>query len=507
MNQRFRSSGVDLPLFSLPGEYGIGSIGTEAKEFVDFLAKSGFSYWSRLPLNPTSFGDSPYSCYATIGLNHYFIDFNDLRDKGLLKRRDRANIDFGSDPRKIDYEKIYKSRIELLKIAYNRFTRGKGDYQRGYISFLRKNQFTDYACYRVLKEINKDCAWKDFKDGYNEYTSAKLKAVRRNHPQKVDFYLWTQYIFLRQWEELKKYANSQGVSIIGERSRYANYDSVDVYRHHSCFELNDELGRDSVCGYPPDIFHDKGQAWGNPIYDFAHLERHNYGFFKTRLDFLSTLYDYVRLDHFRGYFETYVLKNGSVDGRNGTWVKYPKKDRIIKFVSHPERIIAEDVDGCTKDRQDTIDALNLKDRRVLEIALEGKNLNRNRPQNYSYSTISYSSTHDCKPLKGFLDNLDEKELIETEKSIASLSRHFGVTYTSTRTRKDDVKALLELNLASISSIAIQSRQDLLCQGNESRINTPGTVGNNWQYRITKEDLSDEFSSYLYQMNKKYGRCD
>ena len=201
------------------------------------------------------------------------------------------------------------------------------------------------------------------------------------------------------------------------------------------------------------------------------------------------------------------MKNGSVDGRNGTWVKYPKKDRIIKFVSHPERIIAEDVDGCTKDRQDTIDALNLKDRRVLEIALEGKNLNRNRPQNYSYSTISYSSTHDCKPLKGFLDNLDEKELIETEKTIASLSRHFGVTYTSTRTRKDDVKALLELNLASISSIAIQSRQDLLCQGNESRINTPGTVGNNWQYRITKEDLSDEFSSYLYQMNKKYGRCD
>ena len=243
MNQRFRSSGVDLPLFSLPGEYGIGSIGTEAKEFVDFLAKSGFSYWSRLPLNPTSFGDSPYSCYATIGLNHYFIDFNDLRDKGLLKRRDRANIDFGSDPRKIDYEKIYKSRIKLLKIAYNRFIRGKGDYQRGYISFLRKNQFTDYACYRVLKEINKDCAWKDFKDGYNEYTSAKLKAVRRNHPQKVDFYLWTQYIFLRQWEELKKYANSQGISIIGERSRYANYDSVDVYRHHNCFELNDELGK------------------------------------------------------------------------------------------------------------------------------------------------------------------------------------------------------------------------------------------------------------------------
>lgn len=507
MNQRFRSSGIDLPLFSLPGEYGIGSLGKEAKEFIDFLSKSGFSYWSRLPLNPTSFGDSPYSCYATIGLNHYFIDLNDLLEKDLLKKRDRGNIDFGSDPRKIDYEKIYKSRIRLLKIAYNRFTRGRGDYQRGYISFLRKNQFTDYACYRVLKEINHDHAWKDFKDGYNEYTSAKLKAVRRNYPHDVDFYLWTQYIFLRQWEELKKYANSKGISIIGERPRYANYDSVDVYRHHRCFKLNEGLARDEICGYPPDVFHNKGQAWGYPLYDFSHLKRHDYSFFKTRLDFLSSLYDYVRLDHFRGYFESYVLKEGSKDGRNGIWIRYPQADRISKFVTAPERIIAEDVDCCTKDRQEAIDSLNLKDIRVLEMAFEGNNLERNRPMNYTYSTISYSSTHDCRPLKGYLDDLEGEEKQKAKDKISSLCRHFGVAYPNKEDEKDYVRALLELNLASISSVAIQSRQDLLYQGNESRINTPGTVGNNWQYRITKDDLSDEFSQTLFCRNKKYGRCD
>ena len=507
MNQRFRSSGVDLPLFSLPGDYGIGARGKEAKRFIDFLSDSGFSYWSRLPLNPTSFGDSPYSCYATIGLNHFFIDLDDLLEKDLLKKRDRNGIDFGHDPRKIDYRKIYESRIKLLKIAYSRFCRGGRDYQRGYISFRRKSQFNDYASYRVLKEINKDSSWKDFKDGYNTYSSAKLKAVRRNYPGQVDFYLWTQYIFLRQWDELKKYAASKGISIIGERPRYANYDSVDVFRHPKCFKLDSSLSRKEVCGYPPDVFHERGQSWGNPQFDFDHLKRHNFSFFKTRLDFLLSLYDYVRLDHFRGYFETYTLKPESKDGREGEWIKYPDKDRVDHFVSSPERIIAEDVDCCTEDRQETIDRLCLKDRRVLERSLRGEKLSRNRPENYSYSTIAYSSTHDCKPLLGFLKEATGERKKKILSTIKQRCHHFGIVLPDQPSDKDRANALLEVNLASISSLSRIPRQDLLFQGNESRINVPGTVGGNWTYRITKDDLSEEFSQRLYLRNKKFGRCD
>ncbi len=495
-----------MPIFSLPGDYGIGTIGKDAMNFIDFLAASGFSCWSILPLGPTSFGDSPYQCFASMALNPYLIDFDDLLDKGLLKKKDIGVVDWGNDPRKIDYQKIYANRIRVLKIAFSRFVRGQGDYQRGYISFLRKNSFTAYAVFMTLKEMNGNKPWNEFSSKYRDYSADLVQNIRKSHRDQVSFYLWTQYIFLRQWDSLKTYANSKGIKIIGEMPMYVSYDSIDVYKHHRNFLLNSKKEMDYVAGYPPDVFFSSGQVWGNPLYNYDYLKHNNYRFIKDRLSFCLSLYDDLTLDHFHGYLKYYMLPKGSKNGLNGIWCSTPGQEVIDSIVEDKSRVIAEDVDFHSDSLTEILDKTRISDMRVLEFSFPREKGNLNKPTNYPYSCYSYSSTHDCKPLLGYLSDLPSNEKKEALDEINNVCRHFGVD-ESNGEDDDSVRAILELNLASLSKVAIQSMNDLLIQGNDSRINTPGTVGSpNWTYRITREDLSSDLASKLLKLNLKYGRC-
>lgn len=506
MQNKHRSSGVALPIFSLPSDYGIGEIGNNAKHFIDFLSDAGFSYWRILPLGPTSFGDSPFQCFASKALNHYFIDIDDLLERDLLKKRDIGAVDWGSDPRSIDYEKIYENRTRVLKAAYRRFKKGQGDYQRGYTSFLRKHEFVDYACFMVLKDINGGKPWNQFSGSHKEYSTELFKQIKHDYKDDVEFYEWTQYIFLHQWSQLKSYANSKGISIIGEMPMYVSYDSIDVYKHHRNFLLNDAQGMDYVAGYPPDIFYSAGQVWGNPLYDFDYMKRNNYRFLRERLNFFLSIYDYVTLDHFRGYLENFMIPKGMENGLNGLWVDVPEKDCISKIITDKDRVIAEDVDYRGREIENLLENIHVKDMRVVEFGFPRESSNFNQPVNYPFTCFSYTSTHDCQPLRAYLDNLNEDDRKQAVEQINASCRRFGVPENDLLDTKGLVSSLLELNLASLSTVAIQAMQDILFQGNEARINAPSTVGRNWRYRITKEDLSPERAKYLRELNRKYGRC-
>ena len=505
MTDKLRTSGVFLPIFSLPGDYGIGCISRGAKEFIDFLSEAGFTYWVVLPLCPTGYENSPFQSFSSRALNHFFIDFDDLMDNGLLKKKDFSDINWGDDERKIDYEKIYLNKTKVLKIAYHRFLKGNGNYQRGYTTFLRKNRFLDYACFMVLKELNNGKAWNQFEDSYREYSKEAFQKFRHEHKEEVEFYIWTQYIFLRQWNNLLDYAHEKGVKIIGDMPMHVSYDSIDVYKHHRNFLLTNLDEMKYVAGYPPDVFFSKGQVWGTPLYDFDYLKRSDYRLFKDRLNFAYELYDMVILDHFRGYLENYHLPKDSKDGLLGRWEKEDGMSVVSSFISDKKRVIAEDVDFHSDEMKEVLSNLHIKDERVIEFGYPREMGNYNQPINYNYSNVSFSSTHDCKPLRAYLKGLSDPDKILFEQQINKDCRHFGVKEVKRDDIDGQIEALLELNLASLSSIAIQSMNDILHLGDEARINKPSTVGNNWTFRITKEDISSTNARHLFALNKRYGR--
>lgn len=506
MTDNLRHSGVFLPIFSLPGEYGIGTIGKNAKTFIDFLHDSGFTYWVVLPLGPTSFGDSPFQAFSSRALNHFLIDFDDLLDRGLLKKKDFKGYEFGSDPRRIDYKAIYQTKIPLLKIAYRRFKRGIGGYERGYATFLKKNRFLDYACFMVLKELNNGKPWNQFRGCYKEYSQENFSKFKEQHQEEVEFYIWTQYIFLKQWTSLVDYAHLKGIKIIGDMPMHVSYDSIDVYKHHRNFILDENNEMEYSAGYPPDVFYSKGQAWGTPLYDFDYLKRSDYRVFKDRLNFAYSLFDVVILDHFRGYLENYLVKSKNKNGLFGQWEKTLGQTIVDHFVSNKARVIAEDVDFHSQELNQVLLSLKIKDERVIEFGYPREIGNNNRPKNYTYQNVSFSSTHDCLPLKAYLESLSVQDRKEAVLQINKDCRHFGVDMVKEDDIKSQVNALLQLNLASLSCIAIQSMSDLLYHGAEGRINTPSTVGNNWVYRITEEDLKKTECKSLYLLNRRYGRC-
>lgn len=505
MNKLYKSAGVALPIFSLPDDYGIGTIGKGARAFIDFLSDSVFSYWSILPLVPTAFLDSPYQTYSSRAFNPYFIDFEDLLEKGLLQKRDLYHLDWGDDPHKVDYGKIYTNKEKALRIAFKRFNKGEGGpYQRGYVSFLRSNGFQDYACFTALKQECSNKAWSDFDEPFNEYSLSQFRSVKHRNKNDVIYNIWTQYIFLHQWEELVKYAHSKGVEIIGEMPMYVSYDSLDVYKHHRNFQLNSEGKMDYVAGYPKDVFHETGQVWGNPLYNFEYLKRNGYRFIKDRIKFCLECYDVVLLSSFRVIQEYYVLKKDSLDGTNGVWHKGPGEDFLSNLDVEKERLIAEDVGYQNESFTEMIEKHNIPDMRVREFAYPEGNTNFNHPDRDTYNCYSFSTTHDCIPLVGYFEELSEEEKEKAVFEINKSCKKFGLTPVN-KDPKEMARAVLELNLASNCKVAIQSMNDILLHGKESRINTPSTRGNNWTYRILKEDLTPELAKGLLEQNLRFGR--
>ncbi len=495
-----RSCGVLLPIFSLPSDYGIGSFSKEAYEFVDFLKEAGQSSWQILPLGPTSYGDSPYQSFSTFAGNPYFIDIDTLIQEGLLTKKQATSYDFGTSEESIDYEKLYKFRFKLLKKAYDGISGApKAKEIKKEFEEFKKNPdndwLMDYALFMALKNDNGGRSWSTWEDGVRLRKPAALKAAFAKYKDDVELYCFIQYLFSKQWSALKKYANDNGIEIIGDIPIYVAFDSADTWANPELFQFDKDNVPIDVAGCPPDAFSATGQLWGNPLYKWDYHKKTGYKWWIKRIAHCYKLYDVVRIDHFRGFDEYYAIPFGSPTAQIGEWRKGPGIELfdILKKELGPKKIIAEDLGFLTKSVIRMVKKTGYPGMKILEFAFDSREESDYLPHNYTNNCVVYTGTHDNETALGWF------------KSIPSKDRKFAKEYLGIKSNKDAVWALIRSAFASVSDTAIIPMQDYLELGSEARINIPSTLGGNWLWRMKKNALSKELCQKMHDYARIYGR--
>ena len=482
-----RKSGILMPVSALPGKYGIGSFGAQSFKFIDFLVECGQRCWQVLPLNPTAYGDSPYQSPCSFAGNPYFIDIDLLVRDGLLAK-DEAKAE-ETDAKRIDYRKLFETRIRLLKKAYARFK-----VNSDFIRFKQKNAdwLDDYSLFMSLKEANGYKQWTEWGD-CKFYDYAKLK--RAEYAGECEFWKFVQYEFFSQYKAVKKYAKSKGISIIGDMPIYVAYDSVEVWSNPLSFLLDDNLSPKVVAGCPPDAFSDDGQLWGNPIYDWKKMEQEGFSWWKKRAERTFKLYDIIRIDHFRGFAGYYVIPAKDTTAKNGKWeegVGYPLFEAISDAVPKA-KIIAEDLGHITDDVRELLKKTGYPGMKVLQFAFTDST-NEYLPKNYkSENCVVYTGTHDSMPTKAWYESLDDK----TQKVF---ERECPCRFSQTPTN-----ALVSLALGSNANLAIIPLQDYMELGEESRINMPSTAQGNWTWRVSGRYATTTLKTKILQLTAKANR--
>ena len=494
-----RKSGVLLHITSLPSKYGVGTLGKEAYEFVDWLNKAKIKIWQVLPLVPTNYGDSPYQSVSSTALNYYLIDFDILNSKGLLDKKDYIYEKFSFTDNQVDYEILFNKKINILKKAFNRFNIDDKKFKK----FVSDGEYKDFGVFMTIKAMHEYKPWKDWTFIYKTYSKSLEESVIKNYEADYLFWVWTQYEFLNEWMELKKYANKKNISIMGDMPLYVAYDSVEIWKNHEMFVLNDDLSLKFVAGCPPDAFTDEGQLWGNPIYDWKYLKEHNYDFWKNRISNAFKLFDILRLDHFRGFDRFYAIPATDVNAKNGIWLDGPKFELFKDMLDL--NIVAEDLgvidDGVKKLMKET----NYHGMKVLEFAFDGNKDNEHKPSNYTKNFVVYTGTHDNMPLFQYISDMSDTDLDKLKLDLINECKMLDVK-PNILNIKGITKTIIELAFASIADIAIIPMQDLLCQDKNSRMNLPSTVSKaNWSYRISKRNLTDALAERLKNYVVKYRR--
>ena len=490
MNKNKRTSGILLPIFSLPSPHGIGTLGKAAFDFVDFLKNCHVGIWQMLPLNPTSYGDSPYQSFSGNGLNYYFIDLDILVGKKLLKEEEIDDGKFFWSSERIDYSRLFENRLPLLRKAFGRFDCSNKEFQ----SFVREGKYNDFAFYMTLKTKFGFRPWYEWPEEYRFYSFSVEDQVKRKQGNDYLFFLWTQYEFLNQYQALKKYANSCGIQIMGDMPLYLARDSVEVYKYPKMFLLDKRRNPTLVAGCPPDYFSKDGQLWGNPIYDWKEMEKNGYTWFHQRIQDNLETFDILRIDHFRGLSSYYVIPFGLQTARVGQWREGPGMKLFEGYTDLP--IVAEDLgildDGVKKLLKET----GFPGMKILEFAFDGDDENEYLPSNSSKNYVMYTGTHDNEPLCGYLSALDEKSLLNLKAQVRKQCLLFDVDYKD-RSLEELTKTICSLCYHSYCDMAVLPLQDLLALKSEKRLNYPSRLdGNNWVYRAEKKDFSKELADFI-----------
>ncbi|MCR4615901.1 MAG: 4-alpha-glucanotransferase [Clostridiales bacterium] len=492
-----RSCGVLMPIFSLPSKYGIGTLGKAAKKFVDFLVDAGHSYWQILPVGPTSYGDSPYQSFSTFAGNPYFIDLEELISDKLLTRKECESPDWGDDPHRVDYAKIYNNRFDVLRKAYQR---GKERDKAEVDAFARENVgwLPDYALYMAVKRHFGMKAWFDWED--KDIRLRKPEAVKKYFlllAEDIDFFIYVQYLFFKQWDEFKKYANEKGISIIGDIPIYVAMDSADVWSEPQWFQLDDDNVPKEVAGVPPDYFSADGQLWGNPLYRWDRMAADGYGWWIRRIGGAQKLYDVLRIDHFRGMESYWAVPYGAKTARNGRWVKGPGM-KLVGMLTNwfsDMQFIAEDLGILTPEVRELLADSGLPGMKVLEFAFDHTKPSNYLPHVYNKNCICYAGTHDNATLKEWYQTSDPKDIA------------FAKEYLGLNENEGFIEGVLRGGMSSVADLFIAQMQDWLELGAEARINTPGTSCGNWQWRMDVGAISKALSKNMARMAVIYGRSD
>ena len=490
-----RKNGMLMPVFALPSEYGIGCFSKAAYEFADLLAEAGQSLWQILPLGPTGYGDSPYQSFSTFAGNPYFIDLEQLMKAGLLSAAECEPLRTPeSSP--IDYQSLYQTRFELLKKAYQR---SDIHTDPGYQAFCREQAgwLEDYALFMAVKAEYGEGTWHQWEPGIRFRDSEAVLAYRRRLAEEIDYYKYLQYLFGQQWLELKAYANGKGIEIIGDIPIYVAADSADVWAHPELFRLDDDYLPTAVAGCPPDSFSASGQLWGNPLYDWPVHQEQDYEWWIRRIAHCFSWYDIVRIDHFRGFDEYYSVPYQAATARNGTWCKGPGMDLFaaVRQALGPLRIIAEDLGFLTDSVIQLLRESGYPGMKVLQFAFDSREESDYLPHNYHSNCVVYTGTHDNDTLKGWYQNLKEED------------RLMACLYTNSNPGDEEElhRALICLAMGSVADNCIIPVQDYLGIGSEGRINTPSTLGGNWQWRMPRDAFTGERIRQIKRMTELYGR--
>ncbi|ABR47854.1 4-alpha-glucanotransferase [Alkaliphilus metalliredigens QYMF] len=489
-----RSSGILMHISSLPSPYGIGSFGKEAYEFIDFLSIAGQKYWQILPIGSTGYGDSPYQSFSTFAGNPFFIDLQLLKEEDLLEARDFDNIDFGDNPTKVDYSKIFENKLPVLRKA---FENGKIRYGDEVEAFKKENVLwvEDYGLYMALKFHFNSKSWQEWEQDIKLREQEAIHYYKERLKDEIDYWIFLQFLFFIQWNRLKNYANDKGIKIIGDIPIYVAEDSVDAWVNSEIF-LFDEYNRPiHVAGCPPDGFSETGQLWGNPLYRWDVLEERGFDWWVERISGSMRLYDVIRVDHFRGLESYWAVPYGEQTAEGGNWLKGPgiKLFHAIEAQLGHVEIIAEDLGFLTPDVIALREQTKYPGMKVLQFAFNIWEESDYLPHNYDKDCVVYTGTHDNDTVMGWLQN-GPRDDVAFAKRYLHLNEEEGVHW-----------GFIRGAWSSVGDLAIAQLQDFLGLGSEARMNTPSTLEGNWHWRVKKEALTRELAEKIGGLTKLYGR--
>lgn len=493
-----RSAGILMHISSLPGSFGIGTFGKEAYEFVDFLKKSGITYWQILPLGHTGYGDSPYQCFTAFAGNPYFIDFKFLEEEGLLNTEDYINEYYGNNVERVDYGAIYNAKYKVLRKAYENYKNNE-EIKKEFIKFQESNKewLEDYTLYMALKSEFNYAGWQDWEDDIKFRNNDALNKYKTKLKDEIEYWGFIQYLFDKQWKNLKEYANNAGIKIIGDIPIYVSADSVETWSNPENFKIDKEtLEPKVVAGCPPDAFSETGQLWGNIIYDWDYMKSTDYEWWINRISHSLKLYDVIRIDHFRGFESFWEIPYGEETAVNGKWVKGPANDLFDKIKERlgDIEIIAEDLGFLTEDVVKFLNSTGYPGMKVIEFAFDGSGQNPYLPHNYIRNCVAYTGTHDNDTCIGWVNDKNKQHEIQNAKKYLGLNEDEGYNF-----------GIIRGVWSSIAEISIAQMQDFLGIGNEGRMNLPSSLGGNWSWRMKAGSTTDELAQKILNMNYMFGR--
>lgn len=493
-----RSSGILFHPTSLPGKYGIGTLGKEAYAFIDFLKKSRQKLWQIFPLGPTGYGDSPYQSFSSFAGNPYLIDFDLLIEAHLLSEEDLRDVFFGDNEEYIDYGAVYNQKYPLLRKAYENFKSSDNHEMRENLEhFKRENAswLNDYSLYISLKNHFNGLPWNEWAHDIKNREHGAMEHYKNELADDIEYHNFIQFLFFKQWGDVKRYANENGIKIIGDIPIFVAADSSDAWANPEIFLFDEERKPVKVAGVPPDYFSATGQLWGNPLYNWQKLKETNYSWWVERVRANLSTCDIIRIDHFRGFEAYWAVPYGDDTAINGQWEQGPGIDlfNAIKSQLGELPIIAEDLGLMTQGVIDLREATGFPGMKILGFAFDSGEENDYLPHTYTKNCVVYTGTHDNDTLIGWFQKAKEED------------RQFARDYLNSRSDDEIHWNAIRGAWSSVANMAISPVQDFLGLGSEARINTPGVAAGNWQWRLRHGVLTDELAERIAKLTRVYSR--
>jgi 4-alpha-glucanotransferase len=493
-----RSAGILLHPTSLPGRYGIGDLGKEAYNFANFLVTAGQKLWQVFPLGPTGYGDSPYQCFSAFAGNPLLISPELLKEDSLLNSEDLHHVPH-FNPHKVDFGKLIDYKYKLLGKAFDNFKKHKTETEKSFKEFETQNKdwLEDFAFFMAAKDFHGGKLWTEWdKDLVLRKKDALHKWKEKLH-EGILFHKFVQFIFFKQWDQLKKYVNEKGIKIIGDMPIFIAYDSADLWSHKDIFTVDKEGNLISIAGVPPDYFSATGQRWGNPLFKWEEMEKDDFGWWRRRISNVLKLVDIVRIDHFRGFDKFWQIPGDEPTAQKGKWVKAPgeKFFKTLKKYLGELPIIAEDLGLITKSVVELRDKFNFPGMKILQFAF-GKGMEKKfLPHNFVKNCVVYTGSHDNDTTRAYFEKAKQEK-----SNIITHAQNYLDYYG-----EDMTFELIRTAYASAADTVILPMQDILNLGGEARMNFPGTLGNNWTWRFSWDQVYPELAEKYRKLAELYER--